>query len=87
MPAKIRPQADHEPLILLAIEDITERRLAEEAQRDSEARYRTLFDSCPAAVYSCEASGVIRDFNPRAAELWGRETEDRGHQRAFLRVL
>jgi PAS domain S-box-containing protein len=70
---EIRQQGEHEPLILLAIEDITERRLAEEARRDSEERYRTLFDSCPVGVYSCEASGAIRDFNPRAAELWGRK--------------
>jgi PAS domain S-box-containing protein len=55
--------------------DITERKLIEESQRASEERYRTLFDLGPVAVYSCEASGVIRDFNLRAAELWGREPE------------
>jgi PAS domain S-box-containing protein len=53
--------------------DITERKLIEEARRASEERYRTLFDLGPVAVYSCEASGVIRDFNRRAVELWGRE--------------
>ncbi|HEY6467092.1 MAG TPA: histidine kinase [Candidatus Acidoferrales bacterium] len=41
--------------------------------RESEERYRTLFDLGPVAVYSCDASGVIREFNRRAAELWGRE--------------
>ena len=40
--------------------------------RESEARYRTLFDMCPTAVYSCDASGVIQQFNHYAAELWGR---------------
>lgn len=43
------------------------------ALRESEARYRTLFELGPMAVYSCDASGVILDFNRRAAELWGRE--------------
>ena len=38
-------------------------------------RYRTLFDLAPVAVYSCDASGVIRDYNSRAAELWGRKPE------------
>ncbi len=40
--------------------------------RDSEERYRTLFELGPVAVYSCDAAGVIQNFNPRAAELWGR---------------
>ena len=52
--------------------DLIERTQAEELRRASEERYRTLFDLGPVAVYSCEASGVIRDFNRRAAELWGR---------------
>jgi PAS domain S-box-containing protein len=58
--------------ILLAIEDVTARREAEETRLESEERYRTLFDLGPVAVYSCDASGVIRDFNLRATELWGR---------------
>lgn len=41
--------------------------------RESEERYRTLFDLGPIAVYSCDASGVIRDYNHVASELWGRE--------------
>ena len=44
-----------------------------EALRASEERYRTLFDLVPVAVYSCDAAGVIQQFNRRAAELWGRE--------------
>jgi two-component system, chemotaxis family, CheB/CheR fusion protein len=70
---QIRHNRDGEPLILLAIEDITGRKRAEEEHRAGEARYRALFDSCPVAIYACEASGEIREFNSRAAELWGRE--------------
>jgi PAS domain S-box-containing protein len=45
------------------------------ALRESKDRYRTLFDLAPVAVYSCHASGVIREYNQRAAELWGRKPE------------
>jgi two-component system, chemotaxis family, CheB/CheR fusion protein len=55
--------------------DITEGKRDEEALRASEERYRALFDLGPVAVYSCDASGEIMQFNGRAAELWGREPE------------
>ena len=43
------------------------------ALRESEERYRALFELGPMAVYSCDAFGVIQDFNRRAVELWGRQ--------------
>ena len=54
-------------------EDVIERRRPDEAMRWNEERYRTLFDLGPVAVYSCDAGGVIQEYNHRAAELWGRE--------------
>jgi signal transduction histidine kinase/ActR/RegA family two-component response regulator len=45
------------------------------ALRESKDRYRTLFELAPVAVYSCHASGVIREYNQRAAQLWGRKPE------------
>jgi PAS domain-containing protein len=46
-----------------------------QARTEGDDRYRTLFDLAPVAVYSCDASGVIREYNSRAAELWGRKPE------------
>src|SRR5688572_12177130 len=46
---------------------------AEEALRESEERYRTLFDLGPVAIYSIDTCGVIEAFNRQAANLWGRE--------------
>ncbi len=53
--------------------EITERQRVEATLRESEHRYRTLFEIGAVAVYSCDASGMIQDFNRRAVELWGRE--------------
>ena len=61
-----------QPMILLAIEDVTERRQMIETLRASEERFRTLFNLGPVAVYYCDASGAIQNFNRRAVELWGR---------------
>jgi PAS domain S-box-containing protein len=49
-----------------------ERKQAEKALRESEERHRQVLSLMPAAVYSCEATGVISYYNERAAQLWGR---------------
>jgi PAS domain S-box-containing protein len=51
--------------------DITERRRAEDALRDSEERYRTLFETLPIGLYSTTPEGKILDVNPVLAQMLG----------------
>ena len=60
------------PLILLTIEDVTENMQMMDTLRASEERFRTLFNLGPIAVYYCDSSGAVQNFNRRAVELWGR---------------
>ena len=39
-------------------------KITEHMRGENEDRYRTLFDLAPIAVYSCDASGVIRETLP-----------------------
>jgi PAS domain S-box-containing protein len=63
----------HRPeLILLAIEDITERRRAETAMQRSEIQYRRLFETGKDGILILDAStGAIIDANPFMSTLLG----------------
>ena len=56
-------------------QEIVERKQTEATLRASEERFHALFDSAPIGVYSCDAKGMIVNFNRRAAELWDRKPE------------
>jgi PAS domain S-box-containing protein len=62
-------------VININVPDVMSDERAADTLRENEERYRTLFDLAPIAVYSCDVSGVIQDYNNRAAELWGRKPE------------
>ena len=52
-------------------EDITERRRAEEALKESDKRYRTLFEDSIDGVYSVLRDGKITDANASFCQLFG----------------
>lgn len=53
--------------------DITDLKRPDEVLRQIEERFRRLVDVMPVAVYVCDTSGMIQNYNRRAVELWGRE--------------
>ncbi len=66
------PEAKHPDYILLAIQDITERRRAEVALRASEVRYRRLFETAQDAILILDGdTGKIIDANPFLSDLLG----------------
>jgi PAS domain S-box-containing protein len=53
------------------VQDITKRKKAEEALRESEARFRTLADSAPVGIFQTDARGENVFLNPAAAKITG----------------
>lgn len=51
--------------------DITERRLAEKAQAESEAKFRALFDAMPNGFYRSTPDGYFVDANPAFVRMLG----------------
>jgi two-component system, cell cycle sensor histidine kinase and response regulator CckA len=57
--------------VVIVFEVITERKRFEEVLRESEARFRDLFERAPVAYHELDRDGVIRRANRAACELQG----------------
>ena len=51
--------------------DVTEEKKLFHALKKSEGLYKTLVNSLPAAIYTCDKEGRITFFNELAVQLWG----------------
>jgi PAS domain S-box-containing protein len=58
------------------VQDITDRKRAEEALRDSEAHHRLLADTMLQGIVYQDASGKIIDMNPAAERILGKTAEE-----------
>ncbi len=58
------------------ITDITERKRAEEALRQAEAKYRSIFENALEGVFQSTADGYYLSANPALARLYGYSTPD-----------
>ena len=60
-----------EPIFVGVIRDITERKVAEAALRESELRWRSIVDTVPDAIILIDAAGTVESFSPAAERLFG----------------
>jgi len=61
---------------LVTSEDITERKLAEQAMRESEEKYRTLFEGSREPLFVTTKDGKFVDLNKAAAQLLGYDSKE-----------
>lgn len=64
------------PAVQTAYVDITERRKAEEALRESEEKYRSIFNTAAGLITSVDINGTILDCNARIKDLLGYEKDE-----------
>jgi len=60
---EMKEEAGNEKLILLAIEDITDKRVAEEKLIESEKKFRTLADFIPQIIWTAQPDGNLDYYN------------------------
>ena len=66
----------NEKAFLTTYIDITDKKISEEKLRESEEKYRTLFENSPFSIMLIDNEGYIRDFNPAFEELSGYTKND-----------
>jgi PAS domain S-box-containing protein len=67
---------DGRPARLAFLRDITARKRAEEALRESEEKYKRLFEKSPSGIALVDTEGVVREANPGLLKLLGIGRDD-----------
>src|SRR5947207_11332609 len=69
-------ELDGEPCLLIATNDITERKQVEEALRQSEERYRTIIDNIEDGYWEIDLKGNIIFFNDCLLKIHQRSRQE-----------
>ncbi|RKZ40807.1 MAG: hypothetical protein DRQ49_07250 [Gammaproteobacteria bacterium] len=66
----------NDPFLINMIEDITERKLAEEARLEAEKKYRDIFENAIEGIFQCTSSGRYLSVNPAFVRMFGYDSEE-----------
>jgi PAS domain S-box-containing protein len=69
-------ELDRKECLLTVCQDMTERKRAEEARRDSEEQYRTVVETATDAVISIDEASQINFINPATTRIFGYEAAE-----------
>ncbi len=86
--AVIIRDSDGTPLFLQGVQyDITENKVAEDALRESEKRFKDLADMLPSTVFELSLKGKFTFVNSHGLDLFGYTLEELSHDAAVFDVL
>ena len=66
----------HEQALMVVLSDITDRKMAEKALKESENTYRELFNFMSDAAYILDENGVLLDVNQGTMDMYGYNREE-----------
>ncbi len=68
---EIKAETDGGKLILLAVEDVTDRQRSQHGLEDREARLSAILNAAPDAIITIDESGIIGSFSPASTAILG----------------